>query len=218
MDFFKVFYAPLDVKYESRKWLWFFLLSLVFLYIVVFLNFQFHFEQILGPITAKMSQLPPEQRAKVMGMLTRKALLIRSSIGILFSAFLGLFFIAGVFYLVMMFFDNEGFGLPLFASSVYLYIHASGALLKSIFALLFNTFPFKMDLSLFVSKMGFLKGFLSVFDLFTIWGLVIAGIIMKKDDKKARVNVVLILLVLLVLWGVVRGLLVNMGVARMGIR
>ncbi len=211
MDFLKVFYNPLGINHSTKRWVYYFILAFVLLYVTLFLNFHFHYDEIVNSMMDRLANLSPEQREAAMRVLTKKALFIRSALGVGFAAIFQLLFLAGVFYIILLFFGQEGFGIPLLASSVYLYIHSVGGLLNLIFSLLFNTFPFRSDFSLLYSAEGFLKGFLSSLNFYSIYGLIIAGFILKKDDRRTRTQVIMVLLLLLLIWAIIIGILFSMG-------
>ena len=211
MDFLKVFYNPLGINHSTKRWVYYFILAFVLLYVTLFLNFHFHYDEIVNSMMDRLANLYPEQREAAMQKKKKKALFIRSALGVGFAAIFQLLFLAGVFYIILLFFGQEGFGIPLLASSVYLYIHSVGGLLNLIFSLLFNTFPFRSDFSLLYSGEGFLKGFLSSLNFYSIYGLIIAGFILKKDDRRTRTQVIMVLLLLLLIWAIIIGILFSMG-------
>lgn len=210
MDFIRVFYDPLKINHNTKRWIFYFVIAFILLYVTLFLNFHFHYNDIIKSMSDRLSSLSPEQREQAMRMLTKKVLLTRSAIGIGFASILQLLFLAGVFYIVLLFFGQETFGISLLASSVYLYIHSVGGLLNLILSLLFHTFPFRADFSLFYAGEGFFKGFLSSLNFYSIYGLVIAGFVLKKDEKKSRLKVILVLLLLLLLWALIIGIVYSM--------
>ena len=206
MDFIRVFYSPLKISYDTRKWVYYFLAAIVLSYITLFLNFHYHSGEIIKAITERLSGLSPEEKEKILKMLTVKSLLIRSTIGVAFTAVFQLLFFSGIFYLILLFTGDENFSKALFASSIYSYIKAAGGMLSFLLSLIFGVFPFKTDLSIFYGGEGFIKGFLSSLDFFTIYGFIICAIILKKDDKNSRIYVIIWLFVLLVIWAVLMGI------------
>lgn len=219
MDFFKVFYAPREVKYTNKKWIYFTLLALVIALLVLFFNVHFNFQEIMNTIKERLSSgrggvaviTPGSKGTKNAFVITPGMLLVRGSISLLLGIPLKLLFMAAIFYVIRMFWEAENFAIPLFASSVYIYVQTVGDFIKFLLSIIFKTFPFSTDLSLLISNKNFLFGFLSVFDLFTIYAMYIVGVVLSGGEKKRTTSYFLVLLGILTLWGVVKGILIGMG-------
>lgn len=212
MDFLKVFYAPSEVKYYNKKWLSFSLIALFIVAITFFLNVKFNYENMVMAITEKLSSMSEEQKAQVLKMLTLNRMLIQGGISLVVMFPLRLLFIAGVLYFVKMLIDEESFPLSIFAASIYIYIQAIGDFLKFLFSIVFKTFPFSTDLSLLVNRKDFVFGFLSAFDIFTIYAIFVVSIVISKETPGRRKYYFIVLFGLLVLWGIVKGFMINWGV------
>lgn len=212
MDFLKVFYAPSDVKYYNKKWLSFSLIALFIVAITFFLNVKFNYENMVMAITEKLSSMSEEQKTQVLKMLTLNRMLIQGGISLVVMFPLRLLFIAGVLYFVKMLIDEESFPLSIFAASIYIYIQAIGDFLKFLFSIVFKTFPFSTDLSLLVNRKDFVFGFLSAFDIFTIYAIFVVSIVISKETPGRRKYYFIVLFGLLVLWGIVKGFMINWGV------
>lgn len=211
MDFLKVFYAPGEVKYSKKKWIYFFIVSLVIGLLVLFLNVHFNFNGILNAVKERLSSVSEEQKAQALNMLTFGRMMLRGGISLLIWLPLKLLFIAGMLYVIRMLWETENFSIPLFASSIYIYIQTVGDFIKFLLSVIFNTFPFTTDLSILTGSRNFLFGFLSAFDIFTIYAMYVAGVVISPRDKKRSMYYFFVLLVLLILWGIIKGFTIRMG-------
>ncbi len=212
MEFLRVFYAPKDVKYTGKKWILFFIVAFIVVFITLILNVHFNYDGIMKTITERLSSMPEEQKAQVMKMLSKKRMLIQGSLSLIVTLPLKLLLIAGILYFVRMIMGKENFAIPLFAAGVYTYIQAVGDFVKFLLSVIFRTFPFLTDPSILVSKKGFVSGFLSVFDVFTVYAMYVAALIVSEEEKDRKMHYFIILIGLLVLWGVIKGFMIKVGV------
>ncbi|GEM_PF-6858118 len=211
MDFLRVFYAPKEIRYTGKKWVAFFVVALGVVFVTLMLNVHFNYEGIMKAVTERLSSMSDEQKAQVLKMLSSKRMIIQGVISLIITLPLKLLFMAGIIYFIRILMGKENFAIPLFAASVYTYIQAAGDFLKFLLSVIFKTFPFLTDPSILVSKKGFFSGFLSVFDIFTIYAMYVAALIVSEEEKDRKMYYFIILIGLLVLWGVIKGFMIKVG-------
>ncbi len=212
MDFLRVFYAPSGVEYTRKKWLKFFIASFIAVSITFFLNVHFNYEGILNTMLEKVSSMSEEQKIHVLSMLNKKRMLIQGYLSIIITLPLKVLSMAGILYFIRMLFGKEDFSISLFAASVYTYVQAVGDFVRFLLSILFKTFPFLTDLSILVDKKGFLSGFLTVFDIFTIYAMYVAALIVSGNEKERKWHYFVVLIGLLLVWGIIKGLMLRAAV------